>query len=71
MSLILIRIRLIWILLFVIFWYFLVFSQNHVGFSYCYKLVSVDERFSKPFKSYIVQDAVHDFITSMTKEIKF
>ena len=26
--------------------------QNHVDCSYCYKLVCVDDQFSKPFKSY-------------------
>ena len=42
--------------------------QNHVGCNYGYKLVCVDDQFSKPFKSYLGQDAIDKFITSITEE---
>ena len=29
---------------------------------YVYKLVCVDDKFSKPFKSYLGEDAAHNFI---------
>ena len=45
--------------------------QNNVGCGYCYKLVCVDDQFSKPFKLYLVQDAVHKFITNIFKESKY
>ena len=41
--------------------------QKHVVFSYDYKLVCVDDKFSKPFKSYLGQDAVYKFIRSMVE----
>ena len=44
--------------------------QNHVGCSYDYKLVFVDNQFSKSFKSYLGQDAVHKLVTSMVKKSK-
>ena len=39
--------------------------QTHVAYSYAYRLVYVDDTFSKPFKSYLGQDAVYNFINSM------
>ena len=45
--------------------------QNHVGRSYCYKLVCVDDQFSKPFKSYLCHYVVHKFLTAMVKESKY
>ena len=39
--------------------------QNYVACSYGYKLVFVDDTFSKPFKSYLGADAVYNFINSM------
>ena len=30
----------------------------------------IDDKFSKPFKSYLVEDAVFEFINSMTEESK-
>ena len=44
--------------------------QNKVGCSFGYKLVCVDDQFSKPFKSYLGEDAVHRFITIMIEERK-
>ena len=45
--------------------------QNHLGHSYDYKLVWADDQFSKRFNSYLGQDTVHKFITSMVKESKY
>ena len=39
--------------------------------SYGYKLVCVDDKFSKPFKSYLGEDVVYNFINSMVKENKY
>ena len=44
--------------------------QNHIACSYDYKLVCV-EYFSKPFKSYLREDAVYNFINSMIEESKY
>ena len=45
--------------------------QKHVACSYGYKLVCVDDKFSKPFKSYLGEDAVYNFINSLIKESKY
>ena len=45
--------------------------QKHVACSYGYKLVCVDDKFSKPFKLYLVEDAVYNFISSIIEESKF
>ena len=42
--------------------------QKHAASSYAYKLVCVDDKFSKPFKSYLTKDAVNSFISNMIKE---
>ena len=39
--------------------------------SYGYKLVSVNYKFSKPFKAYLGEIAVFNFINSMIKESKY
>ena len=45
--------------------------QKHVACSYCYELVCADDKFSQPFKSYLLgEDAVCNFINSMIKESK-
>ena len=36
-----------------------------------YKLVCVDDKFRKPFKSYLGKDAVYSFNNSMIKESKY
>ena len=41
--------------------------QKHVACSYSYKLVCVDDKFSKPFNSNIGNDAVYNFINSVKK----
>ena len=45
--------------------------QTHIAFSYGCKLVCVDDKFSKPFKSYLVEDAAYNFISIMIKESKY
>ena len=44
--------------------------QKHIACSYGYKLVCADDKFSKPFKSYLGKDAVYSFISSMIEENK-
>ena len=44
--------------------------RKHISCSYGSKLVFVDNRFSKPFKSYLGEDAVHNLINSMIEESK-
>ena len=45
--------------------------QKRVACSYSYKSVCVDDKFSKPFKSYLGEDVVYNFISSMIKERKY
>ena len=45
--------------------------QKHVACSYGYKLVCVGNKFSNPFKSYLGEDAVYNFISSMIEESKY
>ena len=45
--------------------------QKHITCSYGHKLVSVGDRFSKPFKSYLGEDAIYNFICSMIEESKY
>ena len=42
--------------------------KKYVVCSYDYKLVSVDDKLSKPFKSYFGEDAVCNLINSMVVE---
>ena len=42
--------------------------QKYIACSYGYKLVCVDDKFSKPFKTYLVKDAVYNFIINMIEE---
>ena len=45
--------------------------KKHVVFSYGYKLVFVDDKFSKLCKSYLGEEVVYNFISSMIEERKF
>ena len=45
--------------------------QRHFPFCYSYKLACTDNKFSKHLKLYFVEDAVYNFISSMTKEGKY
>ena len=44
--------------------------QKHIACSYGYKLVCIGDKFSKPFKTYLGEDAVYNFINNMMKESK-
>ena len=41
--------------------------QKHTACSNGYKLVCVDDKLSKPFKSYLGEDAVYNFISKYCK----
>ena len=45
--------------------------QKQIACSYGYKLVCVDDKFSKPFKSYLGKDTVYNFINIMIEESKY
>ena len=45
--------------------------QKHIACSYGCKLVCVDDKFSKPFKSCIGEDAVSNFVSIMIEESKY
>ena len=45
--------------------------QKHVAYSYGYKLVWVDDKFIKAFKSYLDKDALYNFISNMIEESKY
>ena len=46
-------------------------NQKHIACSYGYKLVCVDDKFSKSFKTYLGKDAAYNFINSMIEESKY
>ena len=46
-------------------------SQKNNSCIYGYKLVCVDDKFSKPFKTYLGKDAVHNFINNMINKTKY
>ena len=45
--------------------------QKHIACSYGYKLVCVDDKFSKSFMSYLGKNSVCNFINSMIEESKY
>ena len=45
--------------------------QKHIACSFGYKLVCVDDRFTKPFKTYLDKDAVYNFINNIIKESNY
>ena len=45
--------------------------KKHGACSYGYKLVGDDDKFIKSFKSYLGEDAVYNFISSMIEESKY
>ena len=45
--------------------------QTYAACSYAYKLVYVHDKLSKPFKSYLGENAVYNFISSMIEESKY
>ena len=46
-------------------------KMKNVVYSYGYKLLCVDDKFSEPFKSYLDENAVYNFINSMIEESKY
>ena len=42
--------------------------QKHIACSYGYKLVCVDDKFSKPFKSYLGEDAVYSLLSVLSRK---
>ena len=46
-------------------------NQKPTTCTYGYKLVCLDDKFSKPFKTYLGKDVVYNFINSVTEESKF
>ena len=44
--------------------------KKHVACSDCYKFVCVDDKFSQPFKSYLREDVVYSFISSIIQGSK-
>ena len=52
-------------------WFLYKKYQNHACCSYRNKLVYVDDKFSKPFKSDLGEDAIYNFINSMIEENKY
>ena len=45
--------------------------QKHIACSYGYKLVCVDDKFSKSFKTSFGEDVVNNFINSTIEESKY
>ena len=45
--------------------------QKHITSNYDYKLVFIDDKFSKPFKIYLGKDTVYNFLHSMIEESKY
>ena len=45
--------------------------KKHIAFSYGHKLVCVNDRFSKPHKTYLGEDAVYSFINNIIEESKY
>ena len=39
--------------------------QKNIAYSHGYKLVCVDDRFSKPFRTYLGEDAAKNFVNNM------
>ena len=45
--------------------------QKHIACTYGYKLVSVNDKFSKRFKRYLDEDAVYNCINNTIEEVKY
>ena len=45
--------------------------KKYIACSHDYKLVCVDDKFSKPFKTYLDENDIYDFINSMIEESKY
>ena len=45
--------------------------QKHISCSYGYRLVCVDDKFSKPFRTYLGENTVNNFINNLIEENKY
>ena len=45
--------------------------QNHIVWSYCYKLICLDELYCKPYKTYFGEDAMAKFSNNIINESKY
>ena len=45
--------------------------QEHIAWSYGYKLVCACDKFNKPFKTFLGKEAIYNLINSMIEESKF
>ena len=45
--------------------------QKHIACKYGYQLVCADDKFHKPFNTYLGKNAIHNFINSMIRESKY
>ena len=45
--------------------------QDHIIFSYGYKLICADKQYSKPYKSYFGEDAINKFLYDMMNECEY
>ena len=48
-----------------------IYRNKHVACSYGYKLARVNDKFNKPFKLYLRDNAACNFINSMVEESKY
>ena len=45
--------------------------QDHIVCSFNFKVIHVDERYSKPYKTYFGEDAIENFLNEMVKEKEY
>ena len=45
--------------------------QKHVAYNYGQKLICIDDKFSKSFKSYLGEGAIYNFISKMIEESRY
>ena len=45
--------------------------QDHIACSYSYKLICIDDRYSKPFRTYFGEDTIDRFLNDMIKESEY
>ena len=45
--------------------------QDHIPYSFAYKVVCIDDRFTKPIVVYIGENAAYEFIKAILKEHKY
>ena len=45
--------------------------QDHIACSYSHKLICIDDRYSKPFRTYFGEDTIDRFLNDMIKESEY